>query len=223
MKTKKAVFIVDDHPIMRDGISQLIDQQADLAVCGSASSAPQALDALAAVAPDLLLVDISLTGMSGIDLIKIVRKRQRRLPVLVLSMHSEDLYAERAIRAGARGYVMKHASAGVLLEAIRRVLAGKVYLSPAMTEKLLDKASGGERPEAASPVGGLSDRELEIFKLVGSGLKPQRIAEELQLSIKTVETYYSRLKLKLGARDAAELLQLAIAWRSEIEEPGERS
>lgn len=220
MKPKKAVFIVDDHPIMRDGISQLIDQQADLAVCGSASSAPQALDALAAgAAPDLLLVDISLTGMSGIDLIKIVRKRRPRLPALVLSMHSEDLYAERAIRAGARGYVMKHASAGVLLAAIRRVLEGKVYLSPAMTEKLLAKATGGERPAAESPVSDLSDRELEIFRLVGSGLKPQRIAEELQLSVKTVETYYSRLKLKLGARDAAELLQLAIAWRSEIEEP----
>lgn len=223
MKRKKTVFIVDDHPLMRDGISQLIEQQPDLQVGGSASSAPEALNALAAAAPDLLLADISLAGMSGIDLIKIVRKRQPRLPVLVLSMHSEDLYAERAIRAGARGYVMKHASAATLLAAVRRVLEGKVYLSPAMTEKLLAKASGGEPPAMESPVGGLSDRELEVFKLVGSGLRPQRIAEELGLSIKTVETYYSRLKLKLGARDAAELLQLAIAWRSEIEEPGERS
>ncbi len=223
MKRKKTVFIVDDHPIMRDGISQLIEQQPDLQVGGSASSAPEALNALAAAAPDLLLVDISLAGMSGIDLIKIVRKRQPRLPVLVLSMHSEDLYAERAIRAGARGYVMKHASAATLLAAVRRVLEGKVYLSPAMTEKLLAKASGGEPPETESPVGGLSDRELEVFSLVGSGLRPQRIAEELGLSIKTVETYYSRLKLKLGARDAAELLQLAIAWRSESERPGERS
>jgi DNA-binding NarL/FixJ family response regulator len=223
MSKKNAVFIVDDHPIMRDGISQLIDQQADLEVCGSASSAPEALDALQQATPGLLLVDISLSGMSGIDLIKIVRKRWPRLPVLVLSMHAEDLYAERAIRAGAKGYVMKHASAGTLLEAIRRVLAGKVYLSPAMTEKLLEKATGSEPAAGGSPVDGLSDRELEVFKLIGQGLRPQRIADELQLSIKTVETYYSRLKLKLNVRDAAALLQLAIAWHAELKEPEETS
>lgn len=223
MSKKNAVFIVDDHPIMRDGISQLIDQQADLEVCGSASSAPEALDALQQAAPGLLLVDISLSGMSGIDLIKIVRKRWPRLPVLVLSMHAEDLYAERAIRAGAKGYVMKHASAGTLLEAIRRVLAGKVYLSPAMTEKLLEKATGSEPAAGGSPVDGLSDRELEVFKLIGQGLRPQRIADELQLSIKTVETYYSRLKLKLNVRDAAALLQLAIAWHAELKEREETS
>ncbi len=221
MKRKNAVFIVDDHPIMRDGISQLIDQQPDLEVCGSASSAPEALNALAAAAPDLLLVDISLAGMSGIDLIKIVKKRRPRLPLLVLSMHSEDLYAERAIRAGAKGYVMKHASAGTLLAAIRRVLEGKVYLSPAMTEKLLEKAAGSEPDVSRSPIDDLSDRELEVFKLIGRGLRPQRIAEELQLSIKTVETYYSRLKLKLGVKDAAELLQLAIAWHVDLGEAKE--
>lgn len=216
MKRKNAVFIVDDHPIMRDGISQLIDQQPDLEVCGSASSAPEALNALTAAAPDLLLVDISLGGMSGIDLIKIVRKRRPRLPLLVLSMHSEDLYAERAVRAGAKGYVMKHASASTLLAAIRRVLEGKVYLSPAMTERLLEKAAGNEPDMSGSPIDGLSDRELEVFKLIGRGLRPQRIAEELQLSIKTVETYYSRLKLKLGVKDATGLLQLAIAWHADL-------
>lgn len=220
-RKKSSVFIVDDHPIMRDGISQLIGQQPDLEVCGSASGAPEALDALAAAAPDLLLVDISLGGMSGIDLIKIVKKRRPRLPVLVLSMHSEDLYAERAIRAGAKGYVMKHASAGTLLEAIRRVLAGRVYLSPGMTDKLLEKAAGSEPAAGGSPVDGLSDRELEVFKLIGRGLRPQRIAEELQLSIKTVETYYSRLKLKLNVRDAAALLQLAIAWHDDLKEHDE--
>lgn len=221
MKQKSTIFIVDDHPIMRDGISQLIDQQPDLVVCGSASSAPEALNALAAAAPDLLLVDISLAGMSGIDLIKIVKKRLPRLPLLVLSMHSEDLYAERAIRAGAKGYVMKHASAGTLLAAIRRVLEGKVYLSAAMTEKLLEKAAGSEPDMSRSPIEDLSDRELEIFKLIGRGLRPQRIAEELQLSIKTVETYYSRLKLKLGVKDAAGLLQLAIAWHADLGESEE--
>lgn len=218
MNKKKAVFIVDDHPIMRDGISQLIDQQPDLEVCGSASSAPEALNALNGLAPDLLLIDISLSGMNGIDLIKIVRKRQARLPVLVLSMHAEDLYAERAIRAGARGYVMKHASSATLLAAIRRVLEGKVHLSPAMTENLIARAAGGQQPRGQSQIADLSDRELEIFKLIGRGLRPQRIAEELLLSIKTVETYSSRLKLKLGVKDAAGLLQLAIAWHADLAE-----
>jgi len=214
---KSSVFVVDDHPIMRDGISQLIDQQPDLRVCGAASSAPEALDALGRIEPDLLLVDISLTGMSGIDLIKIVKKRNGRLPVLVLSMHSEALYAERAIHAGAKGYVMKCASAGTLLAAIRRVLAGKVYLSPAMAEKLVEKAAGSDRARSESPIDCLSDRELEIFKLIGQGLRPHLIAEELNLSVKTVETYYSRLKQKLGSRDASELLQTAIAWHDEVE------
>lgn len=217
-RRKNSIFIVDDHPIMRDGISQLIDQQADLEVCGTASSAPEALDALNNMDPGLLLVDISLPGMDGIELIKIVKKRKARLPMLVLSMHAEGLYAERAIRAGAKGYVMKHASSETLLAAIRKVLAGKICLSPAMTEKLLEKAAGNEPPGSGSPVDDLSDRELEVFKLIGRGLRPQRIAEELQLSIKTVETYYSRLKLKLNVKDASELLQKAIAWHSEVGE-----
>ena len=164
-----------------------------------------------------MLVDISLPGMDGIELIKAVRKRQARLPLLVLSMHDESLYAERAVRAGAKGYVMKHASAETLLAAIRRVLDGKVYLSPAMTEKLLDKISRDDAAGHESPLAVLSDRELEIFKLVGRGLRPQRISEELNLSVKTVETYYSRIKQKLRIRDASELLQMAIAWRDDLE------
>jgi DNA-binding NarL/FixJ family response regulator len=214
---KSLIFVVDDHPLMRDGISQLINQQADLEVCGQASSAPEALDALNGIDPDLLLVDISLAGMDGIELIKIVKKRKGQLPMLVLSMHAEALYAERAIRAGAKGYVMKHVSADTLLAAIRRVLAGKIFLSPAMTEKLLEKAAGSELPGNESPVDCLSDRELEIFKLIGHGLRAQRIAEELHLSIKTVETYYSRIKLKLNIKDASELLQMAIAWHNDAE------
>ena len=216
---KRTIFLVDDHPIMRDGISQLINQQADLEVCGQASSAPEALNALNRIEPDMMLVDISLTGMDGIELIKIVKKRKGRLPMLVLSMHAEALYAERAIRAGAKGYVMKHASAETLLAAIRKVLAGKIYLSSAMTEKLLEKATHADLAGNESPVAGLSDRELEIFKLIGHGLRPQRISEELNLSVKTVETYYSRIKQKLNIKDAAELLQLAIAWRDEVDKP----
>lgn len=216
---KRAVLVVDDHPLMRDGISQLIDQQPDLRVCGGASSGPEALTALERLEPDLMLVDISLPGMDGIELIKAVRKRAARLPLLVLSMHDESLYAERAVRAGAKGYVMKHASAEILLTAIRRVLDGRVYLSPAMTDKLLDKMARTEAAGHESPLAALSDRELEIFKLVGRGLRTQRISEDLNLSVKTVETYYSRIKQKLHIKDASELLQMAIAWRADLERP----
>lgn len=216
---KRAVFVVDDHPLMRDGISQLIDQQPDLRVCGGASSGPEALAALDRLEPDLMLVDISLPGMDGIELIKAVRKRAARLPLLVLSMHDESLYAERAVRAGAKGYVMKHASAETLLTAIRRVLDGRVYLSPAMADKLLDKMAQDGAAGHESPLAALSDRELEIFRLVGRGLRTQRISEELNLSVKTVETYYSRIKQKLHIKDASELLQMAIAWRADLERP----
>ena len=217
-RAKSKVFIVDDHPIMRDGIAQLVNQQPDLVVCGEASSAPEALDALARIEPELMLVDISLTGMDGIELIKIVRKRKPGLPMLVLSMHPEALYAERSVRAGAKGYVMKHASPGTLLEAMRRVLAGKLFLSPEMTEKLLEKAAGDGLAGDGSPVAVLSDREVEVFKLIGQGLKPQRISDNLHLSVKTVETYCSRIKQKLGLKDASELLQMAISWRGHFEE-----
>ncbi len=213
---KNLIFVVDDHLIMRDGISQLINQQADMEVCGGAGSGPEALAALETSSPDLMLVDLSLKGMDGIELIKALKKRNDRLPMLVLSMHDEALYAERAVRAGAKGYVMKHASTDTLLEAIRKVLAGKVALSPAMTEKLLEKVIRDDRSPGGSPVAGLSDRELEIFKLVGQGLGPRRIAGELNLSIKTVETYFARIKQKLGLKDAAELLQAAIAWQTDI-------
>ncbi len=216
---RRAVFVVDDHPLMRDGISQLIDQQPDLRVCGGASSGPEALAALDRLEPDLMLVDISLPGMDGIELIKAVRKRAARLPLLVLSMHDESLYAERAVRAGAKGYVMKHASAETLLAAIRRVLDGRVYLSPAMADKLLDKMARDDAAGHESPLAALSDRELEIFRLVGRGLRTQRISDELNLSVKTVETYYSRIKQKLHIKDASELLQIAIAWRADLERP----
>lgn len=216
-RRKGRIFVVDDHPIMRDGISQLVNQQPDMEVCGGASSGPEALAALDAADPDLMLVDLSLTGMDGIELIKAVKKRKERLPMLVLSMHPEALYAERAVRAGAKGYVMKHASTDALLAAIRKVLAGKIALSPGMTEKLLEKVTRDEPAGGGSPVAVLSDRELEIFMRLGQGLRTQRISEDLNLSVKTVETYYSRIKLKLGLKDAAELLQAAIAWRDDLE------
>lgn len=220
-RRRRSIFVVEDHPIMRDGICQLIAQQNDLEVCGGAGGGPEALEALGSLSPDLMLVDISLGGMDGIELIKAVKKRAPRLPILVLSMHEESLYAERAVRAGAKGYVMKHASADTLLEAIRKVLAGKVFLSPAMTEKLLEKASGAIPAGSESPVAALSDREFEIFKLVGRGLRTRRISAELNLSVKTVETYYSRIKQKLSLKDASELLQMAIAWTADLEKAGD--
>lgn len=220
-KRKSRIFIVDDHPIMRDGIAQLVNQQPDLEICGEASSAPEALEALEDLKPDLMVVDISLAGMDGIELIKIVKKRRSGLPMLVLSMHAEGLYAERAIRAGAKGYVMKHISPETLVEAMRRVLSGKMFLSPEMTERLLEKATRDGLAGDESPLACLSDREVKIFKLIGQGLKPQRISEELHLSVKTVETYSSRIKAKLGLKDASELLQLAIAWHDDFEKSGD--
>ncbi len=217
-KKKRSIFIVDDHPIMRDGISQLINQQPDLKICGEASSASEALDALESIEPDLMLVDISLTGMDGIELIKIVKKSRPRLPSLVLSMHSEALYAERAVRAGAKGYVMKDVPADTLLEAMRRVLSGKLYLSLEMTDKFLEKAARNGPADGESPLARLSDREIEIFKMIGRGLKPQRISEVLHLSVKTVETYSSRIKHKLNFKDSSELLQMAIAWHNDLED-----
>lgn len=217
-KRKRSIFIVDDHPIMRDGISQLINQQSDLEVCGEASSARDALDALERVEPDLMLVDISLTGMDGIELIKVMKKSRPRLPSLVLSMHSESLYAERAVRAGAKGYVMKDVPADTLLSAMRRVLSGKLYLSLEMTDKFLEKAASNDPNRAESPLACLSDREIEIFKMIGRGLKPQRISEKLHLSIKTVETYSSRIKHKLNFKDSSELLQMAIAWHDDLDD-----
>lgn len=219
--SRKRIFIVDDHPIMRDGISQLISQQADMTVCGSASSGPEALNQLESTQPELMLVDISLPGMDGIELIKIIKKRKASLPILVLSMHPETLYAERAIRAGAKGYIMKHAAADTLLSAIRRVLTGRLFLSPVMAERLLEKATRGDLTDSQSAFDQLSDRELEIFKLMGMGFKPNKIAEDLLISIKTVETYSLRLKQKLGARDAAELLQMAISWHKELDAPAD--
>ncbi len=205
------VLIVDDHPIVRQGISQLIDQEPDFDTCGQASSAQQALDLMEVYAPDILLVDISLDGVSGLELIKMLKVRYHMVPVLVLSMHDETLYAERALRSGAKGYVMKQEATEKVLIAIRQVLRGDLYLSERMQGKILQRVLNGDEG-GLSPIDLLSDRELEVFRLIGHGYATGDIARELMRSVKTVETHRAHLKDKLGLKNAAELTRFAVQW-----------
>lgn len=210
IKNCASILLVDDHPIMRDGIAQLIAQQPDLEVCGEAGGAGETLKFLETTTPDLAIIDISLKDINGIELIKEIKMQSKTFPMLVLSMHPETLYAERALRAGARGYIMKHEPAEKLLKAIRRVLKGKIYLSADMSEKLLDTLLGEKNDADGPQTGKLSDRELEVFKLLGKGLKPRQIADKMFLSVKTIETYLSRIKQKLNFNDSSEMLRAAI-------------
>ena len=207
----KKVLIVDDHPIVRQGISQLIDQEPDFATCGQAGSAQEALDLMENYAPDVLLVDISLDGISGLELIKILKSRYHSVPVLVLSMHDETLYAERALRSGAKGYVMKQEATESVLTAIRQVLRGDLYLSERMQGKILQHILNGG-VGGLSPIDLLSDRELEVFRRIGLGYATGDIARELKRSVKTVETHRAHLKDKLGLKNAAELTRFAVQW-----------
>lgn len=212
-KTARArILIVDDHPVVRQGLALLIDQQDDLSVCGEAEDASHALSAIEALKPDLALVDVSLKGTDGIDLTKDIKTRFPSLPVLVLSMLDESFYAERALRAGARGYVMKQEATDKILTAIRRVLSGEVFVSERMVNRLLSKMAGDTETNAESPVALLSDRELTVFQLIGRGYSTSRIAEELHLSVKTVETHRAHIKEKLHLSDAADLARCAAQW-----------
>jgi len=202
--------LVDDHPILRDGFAQLIGQESDLKVCGEADTATKALTAIAALKPDLVIVDISLKGVSGIELIKRIKLSHPEVPVLVLSVQDEAVFAERSLRAGARGYVMKQAPTEEVMAAIRRVLRGGHYLSRKMQERLLDNLSAGSEGGSAPGIECLSDRELEVFRLVGRGCGTRQIAEQLRLSIKTIETYRAHIKEKLKLRNGIELIRSAI-------------
>lgn len=209
---KKRVFVVDDHQVVREGLRLLIDREPDLVVCGEADGTEAALDAIAHLRPDILIVDISLSGPDGLDLIKAIRLTKTNPPVLVLSMHDELIYAERALRAGASGYLMKQEGTERLLVALRRILRGDVYLSDRaagrMVQQYVRRATGVVRPPQAE----LSDRELEVYRLLGEGHTTRQIAEALHLSMKTVETYQAHIKEKLSLRSSRELLQHAIAW-----------
>ncbi|MBF0254027.1 MAG: response regulator transcription factor [Candidatus Omnitrophica bacterium] len=206
------IYIVDDHPIVRRGLAQLIGLTPDLVVCGEAGTAQEALADTKLKTADLALVDISLKDDNGLELIKDIRKRYPKVIILVLSMHDETYYAERSLHAGAKGYVMKQQATEQFLAAIRRVLAGEVYLSDTMSSRILRRVTGEKNLQVKAPTDFLSDRELEVFGLIGKGLGTRQIAEKLSRSVKTVETYREHIKLKLGLKDSSELLQHAIQW-----------
>jgi DNA-binding NarL/FixJ family response regulator len=210
--TKKRILIADDHPMVREWLAQLINHEPDLTVCGEAGDAPQTLQAIQVTRPDLAVVDLSMDGTHGIELIRNITTRHENVPVLILSMHEESLYAQRAIHAGARGYITKREGGEKIKQAIRRVLAGEIYVSKKIDTKKLKAASIGHARAAASPEEILSDRELEVFELLGRGIGPSEIADGLHLSVKTVEGYAARIKEKLFLKDARELHQHAIQW-----------
>jgi DNA-binding NarL/FixJ family response regulator len=209
---KFKVLLVDDHSIVRQGLALLIGRETDLAVCGEAGSAHAVFHSIATLRPDIIVLDISLSGPDGLDVLKEIRTRSASLPVLILSMHDEAIYAERALRAGANGYIMKHEAAEKVLVAIRRILHGEVYLSDQLTNSMLQQYVGGSAPGKNSPLVNLTDRELEVFRLIGEGHGTRQIADELHLSVKTIETYQARIKEKLALRNSRELVQHAIEW-----------
>ncbi|HEY7634645.1 MAG TPA: response regulator transcription factor [Gemmatimonadales bacterium] len=210
---KHRVFVVDDHPIVRQGLALLIDQQPDLVVCGAAEEAESALAAIAASRPDVLVLDISLPGRDGIELLKAIRASNSELPILVLSMHDETMYAERALRAGANGYIMKQEATENVLVALRRILRQEVYLSDRIASRMLRQLASHGREANEAPISRLSDRELEVFRLIGTGLSTRQIADELRLSVKTVESYQAHIKDKLALHSSRDLVQRAIEWR----------
>lgn len=208
----RKVVLVDDHPIVREGLAQVIAQKPDLTVCGEADNAADALGVIEATRPDVVVVDLALKDRSGLELIKDIAIRFPKLAVIVLSMRSESLYAERALRAGAQGYVTKEEDTARVIEGIRKVLDGEVYLSDAMAGKVLKTLFPGRREPRGLPTDRLSDRELEVLEMIGKGRSTSEIAGALHVSVKTVETYRERIKDKLNLADAGELLRYAIAW-----------
>lgn len=213
-RAKSRVLLVDDHPILRRGIADLINSENSLEVCGEAGNMQDAFTEAGKLKPDLVIVDVSLDGNNGIELMKNMTSRFPNLPLLAYSMHDESIYAERALRAGAKGYVMKQAPPESLLEAISVVLKGKIYLSEQMSDRMLGKlvGAGGSAAPTASPIDKLSDRELEVLQLMGGGLSTSQIADKLCLSVKTIETYREHLKEKLNLTNGQELLRYAIEW-----------
>ena len=209
---KKQILIVDDHPLMRKGLAMIINAEPDLAVCSQASKAEEALEAMEKLKPDMAIVDVSLPGMSGLELTKHMLAMRPDMLILVVSRHDEALYAERAIRAGARGYIMKMVAGEEILKAVRRVLNGGIYVSDEINDRLLVGMASGHKQLNQSPLEVLSDRELEVFELTGRGMGTREIAERLYLSVKTVESYRARIKNKLNLSNATELMLHAVQW-----------
>jgi DNA-binding NarL/FixJ family response regulator len=211
--SKRNILLLEDHPIVRQGLEQMINHEADLHVCGTAEDADRALQLIDEAQPDLLLLDISLQGANGLEVLKVVRERHPQLRVLILSMHDERLYAMRALGAGAAGYVMKQEATENVLTAIRRVLDGDVYLSAQMERKSMQQFVGRRAIPKGTPLEDLSKRELEVFELIGQGQRTKQIAEALHVSVKTVESHRQHIKEKLGLSNGQELVQHAIQWR----------
>ena len=206
------VLIVDDHPMTRAGLVHVINRQPDLIVCGEAENAAEALDAVDACRPDLVLADITLPGKSGLELIKDIKAIRPGLPILVISMHDESLYAERVLRAGARGYITKHEGGERLMQAVRHVLSGQIYVSEKMSAHILERFSGGQVAPVCSLVAQLSDREFEVFELLGEGLSAHEIAGRLHISTKTVDAHRANIKAKLVIKTTSELISYAARW-----------
>ncbi len=209
---KKQVYLVDDHPIVRQGLIKLIEQEEGLEVCGESGTVVKALEELKKLGPDVILVDISLEDSNGLELIKLVDDLGMQIPMLVLSMHDESLYAEHALRAGASGYVMKQAASSTLIQAIEKVLDGEIYVSKSMSSQMLKMAFRSSGEDTRTGTETLSLRELEVFELIGRGNSTREIAEQLHLSVKTIETYRAHIKDKLQLRSGTELMQRAIHW-----------
>jgi DNA-binding NarL/FixJ family response regulator len=209
---RRRVLLVDDHPFMRAGLAQLIELQPDLTVCGEAGNPADAMRELAKTKPDLVLADLTMPGRSGLEFIKDVRAVHDTVAVLVVSMHDEIVYAERALRAGARGYIMKEAGGEALLAAIRQVLRGEIYVSPRISARILEGVSARKPRGSSSPIEQLTDREFEIFQLIGQGKSTRDIAEQLHLSPKTVDVHRSNIKEKLVLKDATALIRHAVRW-----------
>jgi DNA-binding NarL/FixJ family response regulator len=211
MPPKIKILLVDDHPLVREGLANLIGQQPDLEVCGEAAGEPEALQLIGTAQPDVAVIDISLENGSGLELIKSVKAMHPGVAMLVLSMHDESLYAERALRAGARGYLMKREAARKVIQAIRAVQAGQLFVSEKIAALMAERFLGG-RPETPSSVEQLSDRELEVFQLLGRGESTRQIADHLHVGFKTVQAYCARIKEKLQLANATELLRAAMQW-----------
>lgn len=212
MSKNVKIVLVDDHPLVREWLANLVNQQAGLEVVGDADSAPKALEVIGKVQPEIAIVDISMEGGSGIELIKDIKASYAGVAVIVLSMHDESIYAERAFRAGARGYIMKREATKGVLEAIRSVREGKIYMSDKMALKMAEKFVEGRPTAESSPMEMLSDRELEVFQLLGRGFNTRQIAEELHVSFKTIQSFSARIKEKLNFANANELLRAAVRW-----------
>ena len=206
------IYIVDDHPLVRHGLSQIVANEADMEICGEAEDSPAAIRGVGEANPDAIIVDISLKGANGLELIKNLKAIHEDIPILVFSMHDETIYAQRALRAGAKAYVMKKESPSKVVDAIRKIIQGEIYVSPSVADQVLHQIVSGPGNVSTSPVDRLTDRELEVVQLIGRGLSSREVAESLHLSVKTIESHRAHVKEKLGLRNATELVQFSVQW-----------